>query len=287
MNRGILALVSSIGCMSAGSLQTLADAMHIPHLFIQRSPAGTPRSACPQTSRLPGADDYTLMVRPPVYLNEVILQVVSEYSWQKFILFYDSDFGKNIHRCSWKIQILGIIWGCPVWLLSAFSQIFLVFSVDTPKSTFRFWLFIRNEAVRSHHFCKHMVCFIDFTFLFSTAVFSLFSHSINSALDQRHPSFSPSKVLRIFFSFLLWNTLLQVSVLPQVGYLTLVRTHEHIEIMCTCNHFPGGESCPGQADSAQKRSWHLICYFPISWSATGSQIRNPLADRCVMQTIKA
>ncbi|KAG5841447.1 hypothetical protein ANANG_G00199600, partial [Anguilla anguilla] len=30
MNRGILALVSSIGCMSAGSLQSLADAMHIP-----------------------------------------------------------------------------------------------------------------------------------------------------------------------------------------------------------------------------------------------------------------
>ncbi|XP_030272025.1 glutamate receptor ionotropic, delta-2 isoform X3 [Sparus aurata] len=92
MNRGILALVSSIGCMSAGSLQTLADAMHIPHLFIQRSTAGTPRSACPQTGRLPGTDDYTLMVRPPVYLNEVIMQVVSEYSWQKFILFYDSDF---------------------------------------------------------------------------------------------------------------------------------------------------------------------------------------------------
>ncbi|KAM4575881.1 glutamate receptor ionotropic, delta-2 isoform 1-T1 [Odontesthes bonariensis] len=92
MNRGILALVSSIGCMSAGSLQTLADAMHIPHLFIQRSPAGTPRSACPPTSRIAGADDYTLMVRPLVYLNEVIMQVVSEYSWQKFVLFYDSDF---------------------------------------------------------------------------------------------------------------------------------------------------------------------------------------------------
>ncbi|XP_039659286.1 glutamate receptor ionotropic, delta-2 isoform X3 [Perca fluviatilis] len=92
MNRGILALVSSIGCMSAGSLQTLADAMHIPHLFIQRSPAGSPRSACPPTGRIPGTDDYTLMVRPPVYLNEVIMQVVSEYSWQKFIIFYDSDF---------------------------------------------------------------------------------------------------------------------------------------------------------------------------------------------------
>ncbi|XP_035495458.1 glutamate receptor ionotropic, delta-2 isoform X1 [Scophthalmus maximus] len=92
MNRGILALVSSIGCMSAGSLQTLANAMHIPHLFIQRSPAGTPRSVCQPTSRIPGSDDYTLMVRPPVYLNDVIMTVVSEYSWQKFILFYDSDF---------------------------------------------------------------------------------------------------------------------------------------------------------------------------------------------------
>ncbi|KAI9521903.1 Glutamate receptor ionotropic, delta-2 [Dissostichus eleginoides] len=92
MNRGILALVTSIGCMSAGSIQTLANAMHIPHLFIQRSPAGSPRSDCPPTSRVPGTDDYTLMVRPPIYLNDVIMQVVSEYSWQKFIIFYDSDF---------------------------------------------------------------------------------------------------------------------------------------------------------------------------------------------------
>ncbi|XP_023692515.1 glutamate receptor ionotropic, delta-2 isoform X1 [Paramormyrops kingsleyae] len=91
MNRGILALVSSIGCMSAGSLQSLSDAMHIPHLFIQRSPAGTPRSSCPPTSR-GRTDDYTLFVRPPVYLNEVILHVVTEYSWQKFIIFYDTDY---------------------------------------------------------------------------------------------------------------------------------------------------------------------------------------------------
>ncbi|TNN67593.1 Glutamate receptor ionotropic, delta-2 [Liparis tanakae] len=98
MNRGILALVTSIGCMSASSLQTLANAMHIPHLLIQRSPAGSPRSACPQTSLLPGTDDYTLNVRPPVYLNEVIMQVVSEYSWQKFILFYDSDFANGEQR---------------------------------------------------------------------------------------------------------------------------------------------------------------------------------------------
>ncbi|XP_052317079.1 glutamate receptor ionotropic, delta-2-like [Oncorhynchus keta] len=91
MNRGILALISSVGCMSAGSLQTLADAMHIPHLFIQRAPAGTPRSSCPLVSR-GRQDDYTLFVRPPVYLNDVILQVVNGYSWQKFIIFYDQEY---------------------------------------------------------------------------------------------------------------------------------------------------------------------------------------------------
>ncbi|XP_016422647.1 glutamate receptor ionotropic, delta-2 isoform X2 [Sinocyclocheilus rhinocerous] len=91
MNRGILALVSSIGCMSAVSLQSLADAMHIPHLFIQRAPTGTPRSSCPATSRAQ-PDDYTLFVRPPVYLNDVIFQVVMEYTWQKFIIFYDTDY---------------------------------------------------------------------------------------------------------------------------------------------------------------------------------------------------
>nr|XP_055024079.1 glutamate receptor ionotropic, delta-2 isoform X1 [Misgurnus anguillicaudatus] len=91
MNRGILALVSSIGCMSAGSLQSLADAMHIPHLFIQRAPGGTPRSSCPPTSHAQ-PDDYTLFVRPPVYLNDVIFQVVMEYTWQKFIIFYDTDY---------------------------------------------------------------------------------------------------------------------------------------------------------------------------------------------------
>lgn len=95
MNRGILALVSSIGCMSASSLQTLADAMHIPHLFIQRAPMGTPRSSCPPTSH-DQPDDYTLFVRPPVYLNDVIFHVVMEYTWQKFIIFYDTDYGKHL-----------------------------------------------------------------------------------------------------------------------------------------------------------------------------------------------
>uniref|UniRef100_A0A674IQZ7 Glutamate receptor n=1 Tax=Terrapene triunguis TaxID=2587831 RepID=A0A674IQZ7_9SAUR len=91
MNQGILALVSSIGCTSAGSLQSLADAMHIPHLFIQRSTAGTPRSGCGLT-RSNRNDDYTLSVRPPVYVNDVILRVVTEYAWQKFIIFYDNEY---------------------------------------------------------------------------------------------------------------------------------------------------------------------------------------------------
>lgn len=101
MNQGILALVSSIGCTSAGSLQSLADAMHIPHLFIQRSTAGTPRSGCGLT-RSNRNDDYTLSVRPPVYLNDVILRVVTEYAWQKFIIFYDSEYGK----CLWFLWVL-------------------------------------------------------------------------------------------------------------------------------------------------------------------------------------
>ncbi|XP_039607059.1 glutamate receptor ionotropic, delta-2 isoform X1 [Polypterus senegalus] len=91
MNQGILALVSSIGCMSAGSLQSLADAMHIPHLYIQRAPSGTPRSSCSVTHPTK-SEDYTLFVRPPVYLNEVILKVIAEYAWQKFIIFYDTEY---------------------------------------------------------------------------------------------------------------------------------------------------------------------------------------------------
>lgn len=96
MNQGILALVSSIGCASAGSLQALADAMHIPHLFMQRSTARTPRSSC-GLNRSKRIDDYTLSVRPQVYLNDVILRVVTEYAWQKFIIFYDNNYGNFSH----------------------------------------------------------------------------------------------------------------------------------------------------------------------------------------------
>ncbi|XP_072898558.1 glutamate receptor ionotropic, delta-2 isoform X1 [Hemitrygon akajei] len=91
MNQGILALVSSVGCMSAGSLQSLSDAMHIPHLYVQRTPSGSPRSGC-GLNRSSRSENYTLSIRPPVYLNEVILKVISEFAWQKFIIFYDSDY---------------------------------------------------------------------------------------------------------------------------------------------------------------------------------------------------
>uniref|UniRef100_A0A4W3I5H5 Glutamate receptor n=1 Tax=Callorhinchus milii TaxID=7868 RepID=A0A4W3I5H5_CALMI len=91
MNQGILALISSIGCISASSLQSLSDAMHIPHLFVQRTTSGSPRSGC-GINRTNRNQNYTLSVRPPVYLNEVILRVILEFAWQKFIIFYDSDY---------------------------------------------------------------------------------------------------------------------------------------------------------------------------------------------------
>lgn len=103
MNQGILALVSSIGCASAGSLQSLADAMHIPHLFMQRSTARTPRSSC-GLNRNKRIDDYTLSVRPPVYLNDVIIRVVTEYAWQKFIIFYDNNYGNFLFTFLHTIQ---------------------------------------------------------------------------------------------------------------------------------------------------------------------------------------
>ncbi|XP_043912534.1 glutamate receptor ionotropic, delta-1 isoform X2 [Protopterus annectens] len=91
MTQGILALVTSTGCASANALQSLTDAMHIPHLFVQRNIGGSPRTAC-QLNAAPDGDEYTLAVRPPVRLNDVMLKLVTELRWQKFIVFYDSNF---------------------------------------------------------------------------------------------------------------------------------------------------------------------------------------------------
>uniref|UniRef100_A0A8C6SIZ3 Glutamate receptor, ionotropic, delta 1a n=1 Tax=Neogobius melanostomus TaxID=47308 RepID=A0A8C6SIZ3_9GOBI len=91
MNQGILALVTSTGCAAASALQSLTDAMHIPHLFIQRSSDGSPRAAC-QFSPSPDGESYTLAARPPVRINEVLLTLVAELHWQKFIIFYESDY---------------------------------------------------------------------------------------------------------------------------------------------------------------------------------------------------
>ncbi|KAF4084557.1 hypothetical protein AMELA_G00107510 [Ameiurus melas] len=92
MTQGILALVTSTGCASASALQSLTDAMHIPHLYIQRSDDGAPRTACPLK---PSADGgrYTLAARPPVRLSDVMLALVDELRWRKFLVFYDSDYG--------------------------------------------------------------------------------------------------------------------------------------------------------------------------------------------------
>lgn len=94
MTLGILALVTSTGCASANALQSLTDAMHIPHLFVQRSTGGSPRTACQLNPSLED-EEYTLAARPPVRLNDVMLKLVTELRWQKFIVFYDSDYGKG------------------------------------------------------------------------------------------------------------------------------------------------------------------------------------------------
>lgn len=93
MNQGILALVTSTGCASASALQSLTDAMHIPHLFIQRNSDGSPRTAC-RLNPSPGGQRYTLAARPPVRLNDVMLTLVEELGWQKFIVFYDVEYGR-------------------------------------------------------------------------------------------------------------------------------------------------------------------------------------------------
>uniref|UniRef100_A0A3P8UWQ1 Glutamate receptor n=1 Tax=Cynoglossus semilaevis TaxID=244447 RepID=A0A3P8UWQ1_CYNSE len=91
MNQGILALVTSTGCAAASALQSLTDAMHIPHLFIQRNAEGSPRTAC-QLNPSPDGESYTLAARPPVRINDVLLTLVSELHWRKFIIFYESDY---------------------------------------------------------------------------------------------------------------------------------------------------------------------------------------------------
>ncbi|KAI4900784.1 hypothetical protein NFI96_002415 [Prochilodus magdalenae] len=91
MTQGILALVTSTGCASASALQSLTDAMHIPHLYVQRNGDGSPRTAC-QFNPSPEGERYTLAARPPVRLSDVMLTLVAELRWQKFIVFYDSDY---------------------------------------------------------------------------------------------------------------------------------------------------------------------------------------------------
>ncbi|KAG7277130.1 hypothetical protein CRUP_024958 [Coryphaenoides rupestris] len=94
MNQGILALVTSTGCAAASALQSLTDAMHIPHLYVQRNGEGSPRTAC-HLNPSPGGHRYTLSARPPVRLNDIMLMLVDELRWQKFIIFYDTEYGPS------------------------------------------------------------------------------------------------------------------------------------------------------------------------------------------------
>lgn len=112
MTQGILALVTSTGCASANALQSLTDAMHIPHLFVQRNPGGSPRTAC-HLNPSPDGEAYTLASRPPVRLNDVMLRLVTELRWQKFVMFYDSEYGESGvgglrlgFRDSWVLVVL-------------------------------------------------------------------------------------------------------------------------------------------------------------------------------------
>ncbi|KAI7796746.1 putative glutamate receptor ionotropic, partial [Triplophysa rosa] len=107
MTQGILALVTSTGCASASALQSLTDAMHIPHLYVQRNAEGSPRTAC-QLNPSPDGERYTLAARPPVRLSDVMLTLVGELRWQKFIVFYDSEYGENVIT-SWRNETNVII----------------------------------------------------------------------------------------------------------------------------------------------------------------------------------
>ncbi|GAA6082717.1 glutamate receptor ionotropic, delta-1 isoform X1, partial [Tachysurus ichikawai] len=91
MNQGILALVSSTGCAAARALQSLTDAMHIPHLFVQRGGGGAPRTECVFNTRA-DAETYTLAARPPVRIDNVLLTLLSDLHWRKFIIFCDAEY---------------------------------------------------------------------------------------------------------------------------------------------------------------------------------------------------
>ncbi|KAI5614976.1 glutamate receptor ionotropic, delta-1-like, partial [Silurus asotus] len=108
MNQGILALVSSTGCAAARALQSLTDAMHIPHLFVQRGGNGAPRAECVFNTR-PDTEMYTLSVRPPVRLDNVLLTLLSDLHWRKFIIFYDADYDGMVRDAIIIINITVVI----------------------------------------------------------------------------------------------------------------------------------------------------------------------------------
>uniref|UniRef100_A0A8C4QJX5 Receptor ligand binding region domain-containing protein n=1 Tax=Eptatretus burgeri TaxID=7764 RepID=A0A8C4QJX5_EPTBU len=87
MSQGILAMVSSTGCSQASALQSLSDSLHIPHLHVQRSMDDAPRTDCLLTHT-----GYTLSMRPSSHLADVALRAITDFHWQRFLIFYDSSF---------------------------------------------------------------------------------------------------------------------------------------------------------------------------------------------------
>lgn len=134
MTQGILALVTSTGCASANALQSLTDAMHIPHLFVQRNSGGSPRTAC-HLNPSPDGEAYTLASRPPVRLNDVMLRLVTELRWQKFVMFYDSEYGELREagaalRLWWRHnQVLGDLQAGPSRMVAECFRAGLVYMV--------------------------------------------------------------------------------------------------------------------------------------------------------------
>lgn len=120
-----------------------------------------------------------------------------------------------------------------------------------------------------------------FTILLSMAVFCLFSHSINSTLDQQHPLSPPPKC----FSFLLSSFLRSHTwgIADLYAYIYSPWAYRDDVYMQSFSEWR--KLLWTSRLGSEKVLTPLLLYFPISWSAAGSQIRNPQAD--LMKTIKA
>uniref|UniRef100_A0A3B5LZ49 Glutamate receptor, ionotropic, delta 1a n=1 Tax=Xiphophorus couchianus TaxID=32473 RepID=A0A3B5LZ49_9TELE len=147
MNQGILALVTSTGCAAASALQSLTDAMHIPHLFIQRNGDGGPRTAC-QLNPSPDGESYTLAARPPVRINDVLLTLISEFGWQKFIIFYESDYGNHWVYANEEVSDADIM----ELIHSSLGRMTII------RQVFPLWRDTNARCMRNNHRISSLLC---------------------------------------------------------------------------------------------------------------------------------